>query len=129
VSWFGSKKKAGVATQFNEDDPEERKALQNLEIELKARSIRLSDDAIAQAPFDVVHVVQAVFFQHGTSGNSGLVMKCGICGYWVSPQNVVVHLRNMHGMDVNPDACKVAETMHALGANPRDIAAALGARV
>jgi hypothetical protein len=135
VSWsWKSKKKPLAANQPDESDPEYKKAAQNLEIELKARTYRLNDEAIAKAkdgpaPFDTVSAVRQVFFGSETAGQLGCVTRCSLCGAWASPQNAFFHLRAIHELDMTPDMAKVSESMHAMGCTPRDIAAALGARV
>jgi hypothetical protein len=57
------------------------------------------------------------------------VAMCLLCEQWVSLDRRGSHLLLMHGFQPSEAQVRQVETMHALGADPRDIAAALGARV
>jgi hypothetical protein len=73
-----------------------------------------------------------VFFGAPRTHNLGggiLVMMCRLCEQWVSPERIGSHLMLMHEFLPTEAQIKQVETMHSLGADIRDIASAVGARV
>lgn len=57
------------------------------------------------------------------------VRKCELCTCGVSPERCLWHLKHMHGFELTLERARQAETMHALGADPKEIARQLGVRV
>jgi hypothetical protein len=102
------------------------------------RLFRVNTEYVAQANEQVKEVIAAegkmadVFFSCARSFNMGsgiAVEMCRLCEQWLSPSRRDLHLRLMHGFEFTAVKARLAETMHALGADPKDIATALGARV
>lgn len=57
------------------------------------------------------------------------VVQCRICETWVSPSRAGVHLVSVHEIHATARTADLIETMTRLGADAREVARQIGARV